>query len=185
MILDLFPQPISIVDSTVSWDYDTMITAAEQWLEPHALVQSGRSSYNRRRQILELPQFLQLNQWIHQQVEQYLQLVGSVSKVTVINSWVNHQPQGSAVDRHCHQLSRVSGVFYLRTEPLSSALTVYNNQKQFQGYDFVDRVTDYNRASQDIPVQQGRLILFPGWMEHSVAVTAEPRWAVSFNTVFV
>jgi len=185
VITDLFPQPIWIRDSEHAWDYRSMISAAEPWARPHALTVQGQSTYAQRRQILELPEFHKLHTWLDSEVSTYLDLVGSVNKVTVINSWVNWNPPESSTDRHSHQLSRVSGVFYLEAEPWCSPLRLYSNQRQFQGYDFISRETDYNQQYRDIGICRGRLILFPGWMEHSVPKTAGPRTVLSFNTVFV
>ncbi len=168
-----------------AWDYDSMKSAALPLALPHALTPGGVSTYNQRRQIMELPEFLELSSWIHSEITTYLSSVGSVDKVTVINSWVNWNPPGSQIDRHCHQLSRVSGAFYLSAGHGSAALRLHSNQRQFQGYDFVERETDYNQAHRDIAVNRGRLILFPGWMEHSVPATDSERVVLSFNTVFV
>lgn len=184
MIMDLFPLPIWVEQLDLDLDVDEMKQSVEGDLEPHALVDGGASTFNRLRSVLEeRASYLALGQRILASTEQYLESVGSVSRVRYLQSWVN-RVDGGRVERHRHQMSRVSGAFYLDLAGAQSTIEFYSTQTGLQQMDFVARPTVYNRDSVSVTVRRGTLVLFPGYLEHSVCDPLPGRWTVSFNTTF-
>lgn len=184
MIVDLFPLPIWVERLDMDLDVERMKQSVEGDLEQHALVSNGASTYNRLRSVLEEREpYHALGKRILRSVEHYLSRVGSASRVRYLQSWVN-RVDGGRVERHRHQMSRVSGAYYLDLGRAWSTIEFYSTQTCLQQMDFVEASTQYNRPTESVRVERGTLVLFPGYLEHSVLDSDPTRWTVSFNTGF-
>ncbi|EGD72217.1 hypothetical protein PTSG_00238 [Salpingoeca rosetta] len=88
--------------------------------------------------------------------------------------WATVSKWGIDHQAHVHFGSAVSGVYYVRTPALSGELK-FPDPRGFPKFPF-------ERAHYMAPVA-GDLVLFPGWMPHTVLPTAgkEPRVAIAFN----
>lgn len=87
--------------------------------------------------------------------------------------WASVHANSSYHLAHHHEGSMVSGVLYVATPPGSG---------DFVAHDPKGQLPPFGR-SQHFPPRLGDLLLFPGWLMHSVLPTlsADPRVSISFN----
>ena len=105
----------------------------------------------------------------------------------ITESWLNIVHPGGQHNRHCHQNSIISGVFYIATteddfinfyEPLPMKHQIKIEEL---GHNL------WNAYSWYFPVTNNKLILFPSWLDHGVEVNGRQttdRISLAFN-VFV
>jgi uncharacterized protein (TIGR02466 family) len=100
------------------------------------------------------------------------------------NFWININHPSSFNVAHVHSNSVISGVCYIKSNDHAGNLFLHNRSD----LEFINKTyTDCNNKStfSDItysPVQ-GRIIFFPGWINHSVGEnkSTEDRISISFN----
>lgn len=119
-------------------------------------------------------------------VGEYFQSVyAPVNKVSlrVTQSWFNYSKPGEWHHKHAHPNSFVSGVLYMKAAKEADKIYFHND-----AYRQIDIPTTnynvYNSQSWWLPVETGKLMLFPSSLQHSVApVTADDtRISLAFNT---
>jgi len=118
-------------------------------------------------------------------IKTYLTTLGSKAANTpykMISSWMTLTKKGGYAHTHVHGDADISGVFYVRTNGKDGSIFFETPNKvsrnSFAFRHFQQRVT--------YPPSVGKLILFPGWLEHGVETNTEDydRVSVSFNLVF-
>ena len=101
----------------------------------------------------------------------------------ITQSWFNYSKPGEWHHKHAHPNSFVSGVLYMKAAKDSDKIYFHRD-----GYRQIDIPTNnfnvYNSASWWLPVETGKLMLFPSSLIHSVEpVTADDtRISLAFNT---
>ena len=111
------------------------------------------------------------------------------------NMWANVNYPGASNKKHCHANALWSGVYYVKVpmdannncgflhlnDPRDRAAMIRPDQKPVEQID--PRLWHYC----SIMPKEGRLYMFPAWLEHFVGDnnTQEPRISVSFNFVYV
>lgn len=104
-------------------------------------------------------------------------------QIYITQSWINYTSKGQFHHKHAHPNSFISGVFYLNANETSDKIHfVYEKYRQIKVFP-----TEYNVFNSDswwLPVNSGKLLLFPSSLEHMVeTVTCEDeRISLSFNT---
>lgn len=102
------------------------------------------------------------------------------------NMWVNINEKNHSNKTHIHHGSFISGVYYVKCNENSPQIVFYKNFSE----DFivtsasrVDRYTPISGSVCKYPPKEGRLILFPSYLPHSVEEneTEEERISISFN----
>ena len=103
------------------------------------------------------------------------------------NSWAHVQNKGSVIVDHTHPNSKVSGVLYLNTDSDSNNL-VFKNPNPYARLETPQVSNEFNYSINTIPVKNGRLIMFPSWLEHGsnyeINLT-QGRTMISFNSYTV
>ena len=104
------------------------------------------------------------------------------------NMWANINPPGSMNMPHVHPNSLFSGVYYIKSQPQSGRLKIYDPRPGIQTNMPVRKPGNPGRdmwrdASLDPVV--GRIIMFPSWLWHSVEENQsnDVRISVSFNFI--
>ena len=98
--------------------------------------------------------------------------------------WGNINPKFSFHAEHLHPYSHISGVFYVRCEPGSPAIS-FKDPRMARW--MMPPAADGNRAENTfhakVAPEPGKLLMFPAWLEHGVAQnqTEEERISMSFN----
>ncbi len=101
----------------------------------------------------------------------------------VTQSWLNYSKPGEWHHKHSHANSFVSGVLYIKAAKDSDKIYFYKDgyrQLEFPASNY----NVYNSQSWWLPVETGKLMLFPSSLTHSVEpVQAEDtRISLAFNT---
>ena len=104
------------------------------------------------------------------------------------NMWANINPPGGLNNPHLHPNSLFSGVYYVKSQPKSGRLKIYDPRSTSQ---MVMPIRKPGNPGRDMwrdatldPVI-GRIIMFPSWLWHSVEENQSDdiRISVSFNFI--
>ena len=89
-----------------------------------------------------------------------------------INKYLNHNTT------HMHPNSWVSGAYYLKTPDIKSKCLDFDDPVRERTY-----TESFSANTYRHPVCEGMLVLFPGWLTHSVPpnMSKEDRITISFN----
>lgn len=126
-----------------------------------------------------------LKAFIQASVDSYFAEVIAPSKQTslyVTQSWVNYTKQGQWHHAHEHPNSIISGVFYVQSDDQDK---IYFEKNRYEQISFpTENFNVYNSKTWWLEATQGRLILFPSCLRHSVNAveTDHTRISLSFNT---
>jgi uncharacterized protein (TIGR02466 family) len=100
------------------------------------------------------------------------------------NFWININSKGSFNVPHVHPGSVISGVCYIKADRLSGNLNLHNRPE----LEFINRAyTECNNRMTFTEISyspiQGRIIFFPGWINHSVSENKsdQDRISIAFN----
>ena len=115
-----------------------------------------------------------LNSFITSVAKEFDKYIGSNAyEIVLKDSWINCNKPNQHQDIHDHLPGYISGVYYLKTNgqdgnlriiPPTQIMSIYQNHMEYQP-------------------KEGRIILFPSWVQHSVKsnLTNLNRISVSFN----
>jgi len=104
------------------------------------------------------------------------------------SAWFVVSPAGAANARHLHPQSFLSGAYYVRA-PAGSSPICFHDPRGAKIYATPTspswRGTPYTADVVKYSVEEGRLVIFPGWLEHSVPPHQADgeRVVLSFNFV--
>ena len=129
-----------------------------------------------------------LRLFLNNSLQEYFQATMSPQdnvKLEITQSWINYTKTGQYHHKHTHPNSIISGVFYIQASKEIDKLFFYN-----ESYEQIKIVPKefhvYNSESWWLPVETGRLLLFPSSLTHMVATTSgeDDRISMSFNTFY-
>ena len=113
-----------------------------------------------------------------------------LKKTSLDNIWVNINGYKDSNTRHCHPNALVSGVYYVKTPKQSGQIVLEHPSYDTFGYDWhqgtIKNFNQYTSARWFIDTQPGKLLLFPGWLNHYVTQNLnkkEERISISFNYI--
>jgi uncharacterized protein (TIGR02466 family) len=106
---------------------------------------------------------------------------------SVTGCWANINPPGTSHPGHLHPNNYLSGVYYPKVK--SGAASITFNDPRIQTAIIAPHVTEVdqvNAVQAHLPVREGRILLFPSWMVHSVDVNRSDseRISIAFNIMF-
>jgi len=136
--------------------------------------------------ILRKEELSGLRSFIQKSINTYFEQIIAPSKeasLYITQSWVNYSEPGQWHHSHEHPNSILSGVFYVQSDDEKDRIYFENNS--YQQIQFpTEKYNLYNSKTWWIEAKQGRLVIFPSSLRHSVsAVTADKtRVSLSFNT---
>ena len=104
------------------------------------------------------------------------------------NMWANINPPGSMNMPHIHPNALFSGVYYVKSNPKSGRLKIMDPRPGAQLYMPTRKPGDAGRdmwKDANIEPIEGRIIMFPSWLWHSVEenISDDIRISVSFNFI--
>lgn len=101
----------------------------------------------------------------------------------VDNCWININSTNSYNKPHVHQQSIFSGVYYVKA-PINSGHITFNNQsdRDFILQTFTNQ-TRYSVSDINYDAVEGRVVIFPSWVQHSVGLNQsnDDRISIAFN----
>ena len=101
--------------------------------------------------------------------------------------WANVLAKGAAHKAHSHPNNFLSGVYYVRTHPGTDTLNFHDPRNQAGVIrPPVVELTAENTDQVVVRVNNGTLLVFPSYLQHSVDANAsdEERISISFNIMF-
>ena len=105
----------------------------------------------------------------------------------ITGCWANMGAPGAAHRAHSHPNNYLSGVYYVRTHEGANTVNFHDPRPQTGIIrPPVMELTAENTDQVVIRVNDGTLLLFPAWLQHSVdpSRSAHTRISVSFNIMF-
>lgn len=106
------------------------------------------------------------------------------NKFTITQSWVNKSSKGRYHHPHIHPNSIISGVFYFRINDLPP-IEFKSSHKSPYAFEVEEgKFNNFNSVTYLLPLNDGELIIFPSYLEHSVPKNPkdDERISLSFNT---
>ena len=100
-------------------------------------------------------------------------------KPSIETSWLTLSKPGLSSHVHDHGTSHISGVYWFKTNGQDGDIVFRNSFKALKCNPIISSFAHENSFSPD----QGRIVLFPGFLDHSVNenTTNEDRISLSFN----
>ncbi len=102
----------------------------------------------------------------------------------ITSCWANINPTGGKNSSHTHPNNYLSGVYYVAVPEGSGGINFKDPRVQASAVmPPVKERNAYNSNDVTIPVQAGRLVLFPAWLNHEVPMNQsdDERVSISFN----
>lgn len=108
-------------------------------------------------------------------------------QVSLQNYWVHVTPPGEVTQLHDHKPAIFSGVYYV-DKPEDSGDLVFvdiNPYHEFSPRTLPGTSDPITRPEISMPVGEGTMLIFPGWLPHKVARNASDRRrvSISFNAI--
>ena len=105
----------------------------------------------------------------------------------ITGCWANVLARGAADKAHSHPNNFLSGVYYVRTQPGTDTINFHDPRSQTGIIrPPVVELTAENTDQVVVSVQDGTLLLFPSYLQHSVDTnqSEDERISISFNIMF-
>lgn len=99
------------------------------------------------------------------------------------DSWVNIHGAGHSQEPHVHPNHVISGVYYVKAPKNSGDLMLHSPFKMQMIQPPTTEITPYTARTIPVPVEEGVVVLFQSFTEHSVQVNKsnDDRISISFN----
>lgn len=185
--IDLFTTPIWCDTIPSELDTSWLVDMAYELKADNELNDcNGWQSFDQKNEMMysfPIPKGLKLQQYLDSAVNNIAKELG-LPMVSLLNYWLNINPTGGYNNLHKHRNSLLVGNLYLQVPDSTSG-----------GIEFVrDDDTDYYvppdaeyhpviGTRKTINPNQGDIIIFPGWLPHSVKTnkSTQDRISLSFN----
>ena len=179
-VFHLFPTAVAKFDLGREFSAEELDFVGSQ--ETHKNM--GNTTSNNR-YVLRDDTMAKLREFTEASVNEYLQSIYAPKhdvSLRITQSWLNYTKPGEFHHKHAHPNSFVSGVLYIKASSERDKIYFYKD-----GYEQiklpVDQFNLFNSTSWWLPVETGRLMLFPSNLTHMVeTVKEEDRISLSFNT---
>ena len=130
-----------------------------------------------------------IKQFCEQQIKIYVeQVISPKEKLNfyITQSWLNVTNPGGYHHTHSHSNSLISGVFYISNEEDDRIIFEHPNRKLLEMTSFEFETSNiWNTYIVTAPCETNTLLLFPSWLNHTVAPNekaTKDRISISFNT---
>jgi uncharacterized protein (TIGR02466 family) len=121
-----------------------------------------------------------LHQVITESVEYYVASQNSREHPTVFESWFNIYDLGGYMGDHEHPGCKISGIYYHMAEEGSGDLWFRNPNPLMLNHIWPSNAQP-TLSVERVPARTGRLVLFPGWLTHSVSTCSGTKISIAFN----
>ena len=150
---------------------------------------TGGTSYTKDCYILDHKTQYSFKKYIMKHVRDFAYNILKMNQnieIYMTNSWVNYNDQYTTHVRHNHSNSLISGVFYISTEEDDKIILEHPNRKLLEMTSFEFKSLNlWNSCTVTAPCETNTLLLFPSWLNHTVAPNekaTKDRISISFNT---
>ncbi len=133
----------------------------------------------------EFAEFVKLARGAAKAALDFLQISAEAFEIT--GCWANINPQGGLNSPHTHPNNFLSGVYYVQL-PDRKGRIVFSDPRP-QAFHIAPPTRQWNKYlgnEVSLEAKEGRLVLFPAWLVHSVPVNRGEgdRISISFNIMF-
>jgi uncharacterized protein (TIGR02466 family) len=183
----LFPTPIAIID------------APKVFKEDHESLLNSEYHYGRNKDFLSTTNTYilkgkqtPLSNWLKEQIDLFARdFMATTKKLRITQSWcLKHEGIPHNLYTHAHSNSIISGAYYVHATENAAGLQFHKNIPG--GVSFIQNSFDEDLIANqpwawewhEIPVQTGRLVLFPSYLQHGATKlgSTDLRCVLSFNT---
>jgi uncharacterized protein (TIGR02466 family) len=140
------------------------------------------STFYNTENLIDECDFFELKSFILDSANEFLkQLYKNSKPLKLVQSWVNYCHTNQYQNIHHHLPNCLSGVYYIKTNGKDGNLRIYP-PSIVMGLD-ATQATNLTHNSIEYGPEEGKLIMFPSWMQHSVVAnfTNAVRISISFN----
>ena len=153
---------------------------------PDSWASTVYTTLNSADQLHEMPQFAALRDHIFRESTAFadaLKLDHQRFPLRITDCWFNICGPKDGQESHLHANNLISGRYYVKAPEGSSGLMFHSpmdNQMLDPPY---SEFNDFNTVIAEMPITEGRMVLFRSFMRHSVRPSAidDERISVSFN----
>ncbi len=126
--------------------------------------------------------FKELKKHVYQYLETIAVPPEKLSKFKIVQSWFTKTAHNEYSHAHSHGQADLAGVYYFKTNGQDGSL-IFNSPSRDAGNSFL---FEHLGTPAVYEPRAGNIVLFPGWLEHSVNTntTDNIRISLSFNIVF-
>ena len=187
-VQELFPCPIWIVDlrPADAQSLNAKLRAEiDRIISPRPAVPAG-SNWQTPQDLHTRPafaEFVKLVETAARGIARFLQVDQYPMQVT--GCWANINPHGAYHPAHHHPNNYLSGVYYVAVPPPGSRLVLQDPRPSM----IMPKPRQFTRLTAngaDAESKEGRMLIFPAWLKHSVPANdgKEERVSISFNLMF-
>jgi uncharacterized protein (TIGR02466 family) len=165
----------------------TAIRLIDDMLTPRPPL-GGTTKWQTPTDMQKRPQFARLNEAVLKAAEGILQFLDVQElPLEITGAWANLSPPGASHHEHYHPNNFLAVVYYPRVPKGGDAIAFSDPRPQAHIIEPPWKSANSQFASQvTVPVQPGRLVVFPAWLRHSVPPNRgeDERMSVAFNVMF-
>ncbi len=187
-VQELFPTPIWIVDlepveaAALNINLKAEI---ERLIAPRPAIPAG-SNWQTPQNLHTRPafaEFVKLVETAARGVARFLQVDQYPMMIT--GCWANINPHGAYHPTHHHPNNYLSGVYYVAV-PAAGSRIVFQDPRPSMIMPKPKQYTKITANGADAQSKEGRLLLFPAWLKHTVPSNEgqSERISISFNLMF-
>ena len=187
-VQELFPCPIWIVDlrpADAAALNARLRAEIERMIAPRPTIPAG-SNWQTPQDLhtrAAFAEFIDLVEKAARGVARYLQVDQYPMQIT--GCWANINPHGAYHPTHHHPNNYLSGVYYVAVPPPGSRIFFQDPRPSM----IMPKPKQYSRLTAnaaDAESKEGRLLIFPAWLKHSVPSNQgqTDRISISFNLMF-
>ena len=184
-----FPTPIYIADI----EHPTLNQELEKdiidWSnKDKGMTRTNIKGWHSETNMHELPEYVKLVDMLYACQKTIYDQEHLDSEPVLGNMWANINPPGGMNMPHLHPNSLFSGVYYIKSNPKSGRLKIMDPRPGAQMYMPMRKEGDPGRdmwRDANIEPIEGRIVMFPAWLWHSVEenISDDIRISVSFNFI--
>ena len=187
-VQELFPTPLWIVDlqPAAATALNARLKAEiERLIAPRPAIPVG-SNWQTTQDLHTKPafaEFVKLVETAARGVARFLHVDRHPMAIT--GCWANINPHGAYHPTHHHPNNYLSGVYYVSIPATGSRIAFQDPRPSM----IMPKPTQYTRLTAngaDAESKEGRLLIFPAWLKHSVGTNdgRSERISISFNLMF-
>ena len=189
-VQELFPTPVWICDLKEEHHRPLnrqLLTAIRALIEPRPPIEVG-STWQTDPILHRRKEFAPFTSLVERAARGALEFLGlGQPAFEITGCWGNINPKGGLNSSHTHPNNYLSGVYYVAV-PEGAGQIVFTDPRPQAGV-MIPPVARYNKFIGNkitLEAKEGRMLLFPGWLLHSVPVNRsdEERVSISFNIMF-
>lgn len=184
-----FPTPIfysdapELIKQNIVQEYFSKEQKVLKILEGDTWGDNVTTTYHAHKNIIETLELDCLKNYILSAAQEfYKYLFASNKQLKIDNSWANYFYLGQYQDRHTHLPNPcISGVYYIKTNGQDGNYVLHPPEVAMEAmYECRER-TNLTLSTVEYAPKEGRIILFPSWVPHSVRANKTDSTRISFS----